>query len=212
MSDTDAPLPAGSFSEWLRAMRAALASHGGMEVACGSCRGCCVSSYYVKVRAHETRAAAAIGEENLEPGPPGNNGSRLMGFRDNGHCLMLREGNCSIYEDRPETCRSYDCRIYTAANMLAGEDKPVINQRIARWQFTYDDDRARAEHNAVIAAANYLRQHPVRFPSGRIPSRPSEIAVLAVKAYAVFLDPPSDDADIRAGLIKAVQEFNRDAS
>jgi Fe-S-cluster containining protein len=209
MSDTDVSLPAGNFSEWLRAMRTALATRGGMDVACGDCRGCCVSSYYVKVRAHETSAAAAIGEANLEPGPPGDPGSRLMGFRDNGHCLMLREGNCSIYEHRPETCRSYDCRVFTAAGMDAGPDKPVINTRVASWRFDYASDRDREEHRAVTAAAAYLRQHPVRFPGGRVPSRPSEIAVLAVKAYEVFLDPPQRDTDIRAALIRAIEEFDR---
>ena len=89
MSDTDVSLPAGNFSEWLRAMRTALATRGGMDVACADCRGCYVSSYYVKVRAHETSAAAAIGEANLEPGPPGDPGSRLMGFRDNAYKSLM---------------------------------------------------------------------------------------------------------------------------
>jgi hypothetical protein len=59
----------------------------------------------------------------------------------------------------------------------------------------------------LAAAARYLRQHPVRFAGGHVPSRPSEIAVLAVKAYRVFLDPPADDATIRASLVQAVADF-----
>jgi len=205
----DHPLPAGNFSEWLAAMRAALASRGGMDVACGDCRGCCVSSYYVKVRAHETEAAQAIGAHNLEPGPPGDPGSRLMGYQPNGHCLMLRNGDCSIYQSRPETCRSYDCRVFAAAGMDAGAEKPVINERVARWRFAYPGAQDREEQRAVTAAASYLRQHPVRFAGGHVPSRPSEIAVLAVKAYAVFLDPPARDRDIAASLVRAVEEFDR---
>lgn len=203
-----APLPAGDFSAWLRDMRRSLAGEGGMDVACGSCRGCCTSSYFVKVRAHETEALATIGESNLEPGPAG---SRLMGFHANGHCLMFRGGNCAIYPSRPETCRSYDCRVYAAAEMSAGEGKTEINQRVARWRFSFPASRDRAEQGAVAAAARYLRQHPVRFPGGHVPSRPSEIAVLAVKAYAVFLDPPRDDTAIRAALIEAVEDFERGA-
>ena len=208
MTDAAAPLPAGNFSEWLRDMRVALSSRGGMDVACGDCRGCCVSSYYVKIRAGETAAMARIGAANLEPGPPGDPDARLMGYQANGHCLMLRDGNCSIYSDRPETCRSYDCRVFTAAGMNAGPDKPVINQRVARWRFDYPADSDRAEHRAVTAAANYLRQHPVRFPGGYVPSRPSEVAVLAVKAYTVFLDPPASDAAISAAIRQAVREFD----
>jgi Fe-S-cluster containining protein len=206
------PLPAGNFSEWLRDMRRALASDGGMDVACGDCRGCCVSSYYVKVRAHETRARARIGEQNLEPGPPKDPGSRLMGFRANGHCLMLVDGNCSIYEDRPETCRSYDCRVYAAAGTDAGPDKGVINERVARWAFDYPDERDQAEHRAVRAAASFLRRHPVRFPGGHIPSKASEIAVLAIKAYTVFLDRPAGDAQTSAALVQAVLEFRRQSA
>ena len=208
MTDAASPLTAGNFSEWLRDMRAALSSRGGMDVACGDCRGCCVSSYYVKIRASETAALARIGAANLEPGPPGDPEARLMGYQTNGHCLMLRDGNCSIYPDRPETCRSYDCRVFTAAGMNAGPDKTVINQRVARWRFDYPGETDRAEHRAVTAAANYLRQHPVRFAGGHVPSRPSEVAVLAVKAYTVFLDPPAGDAAIRAAITQAVREFD----
>lgn len=203
-------LPAGEFSAWLRDMRRALAGEGEMDVACGSCRGCCVSSYYVKVRDHEADALAQIqariGEAHLEPGPAG---SRLMGYQSNGHCLMLRDGNCAIYQHRPETCRTYDCRVFTAAGMDAGPEKPVINQRVAQWAFTFADSTARDEQRAVAAAATYLRQHPVRFPGGHVPSRPSEIAVLAIKAYEVFLDPPADDARLRAALVAAVTGFER---
>jgi uncharacterized protein len=207
--ETPEPLPAGDFSAWLREMRAALASRGGMDVACGSCRGCCVSSYYVKVRANETAAAQAIGESNLEPGPPGDPGSRLLGYQPNGHCLMLRDGNCSIYAHRPETCRSYDCRVYAAAGMNAGPDKPVINQRVARWSFSYPSEADEREHRAVTAAANYLRQHPVRLSGGHVPSRRSEIAVLAVKAYTAFLEPAASDAQLKASLVRAVEDFDR---
>src|SRR5690349_16482058 len=90
MTNADStPLPAGDFSRWLREMRIALGGRGGMDVACGSCRGCCTSSYYVKVRASETAALERIGAANLEPGPPGDPGSRLLGFQPDGHCRML---------------------------------------------------------------------------------------------------------------------------
>ena len=210
MTDIDAaPLAAGDFSRWLRDMRAALGGRGGMDVACGSCRGCCTSSYYVKVRANETAALQRIGVANLEPGPPGDPGSRLLGFRPGGHCRMLVGRECSIYPDRPETCRSYDCRVYAAAEMNAGEGRTEINERVARWRFSFPTPGDQAEQRAVAAAARYLRQHPVRFAGGHVPSRPSEIAVLAVKAYRVFLDPPADDAAIRAALVREVADFEQ---
>jgi hypothetical protein len=46
-----AGLPAGNFSDWLRAMRNALSGGEGMDVACGDWVGCCTSSYFINVRA-----------------------------------------------------------------------------------------------------------------------------------------------------------------
>jgi uncharacterized protein len=209
-ADVTTPLPAGNFSDWLHAMRDALGSRGGMDVACGECRGCCVSAMYVKVRPHETDALAAIGEAQLEPGM--HEGNRLLGHREDGTCRMLQQGDCSIYAHRPETCRAYDCRVFAAAGMSAGPGKPVINARVARWRFQYPTTRDQDEQRAVTAAAAYLRQHPVRFPDGHVPSRPTEIAVLAVKAYEAFLQPANDDAQIRAALIRATLDFDRRAS
>ena len=50
------PHAAGGFSAWLRAMRDSLAGGPGMQVACGTCVGCCTSSYVIKVRPHERDA------------------------------------------------------------------------------------------------------------------------------------------------------------
>ncbi len=204
------PLPAGAFSPWLRAMRAALASGPGMDVACGDCVGCCTSSYFVKVRAHEREALALIPREHLLPAPGATRGELTMPARENGHCPMFSAPGCSIYQHRPETCRTFDCRIFAAAGMRAGDDdKSVINERVSRWRFDYPSATDRDEQRAVAAAAGYLRQHPVRFPNGRVPSRPSEIAVLAVKTYTVFLQPPATDAEITAAIIAANRAFER---
>ena len=203
------PLPAGNFSAWLSDMRRALAGTDGMNVACGDCRGCCTSSYFIKIRPHEIETRRATGEDCLEPAPNAPAGTMLMGYGANGHCAMLREGNCSIYQHRPDTCRTYDCRVFTASGTTPGDEKPVISQRVARWRFEFPADRDREEHRAVTAAANFIRRYPVRFPGGRVPSRPSEIAVLAVKAYPVFLREPAPDAETAAAIIETCRAFDQ---
>ena len=203
---------AGPFSQWLRAMRAALAGSAAMDVACGDCRGCCTSSYFIKVRAHEAVTIEKIGADKLRAAPGSTNGELLMGYDAQGHCHMFANGGCSIYQHRPETCRTYDCRVFTAAGMNAGPDRSVINDRIASWQFEYRTPRDTQEHRAVTAAANYLRQHPVRFPGGRVPSRASEIAVLAVKSYEVFMDRPETDAEISAAIVATCRRFDNQPS
>jgi len=205
VSDT---LPAGDFSAWLRAMRHTLRGGPGMDVACGDCAGCCTSSYFIKIRPHETRVLAAIDPKFLSDAP-GPAPARLMGYLENGHCPMYSGRGCSIYPDRPETCRTYDCRVFTAAGMPAGgAEKTVINERVARWRFEFPTDEDRRAQRAVEAAARFLRQHPVRFPGGHVPSRPSEIAVLAVKTYEVFLDSPQDDRATAAAIVATACAFD----
>lgn len=189
-------------------MRAALAGGPGMNVACGDCVGCCTSSYYIKVRAHEGESLRRIPVAHLTPAPD-EPGTQLMGFDAAGHCPMFGRAGCSIYQHRPETCRTYDCRIFTAAGMLVGAGKTMINERIARWHFEFAGEDERREQRAVQAAASFLRQHPVRFPGGHIPSSPGDVAVRAVKSYAVFLDRVPDDAEAAAGIVEACRAFDQ---
>jgi Fe-S-cluster containining protein len=206
---SEASLPAGDFSQWLRAMRSALAGGPGMNVACGECVGCCTSSYYIKIRPTEAEALRRIPPEQLTDSPRDAPGTRLMGYDAHGHCPMFRGGGCSIYPHRPDTCRTYDCRVFTAAGMDAGPGRDVINERVARWRFEYPGAGDVQEQRAVRAAAAFLRQHPVRFPGGHVPARAAEIAVLAVKAYPVFMAAAGSHEDTVAGIIEACRNFDR---
>lgn len=188
-------------------MRRALSGREGMDVACGDCVGCCTSSYYIKVRARDRDALSAIPARHLQPDPAAA-GGMLMGFDASGHCPMFGTGGCSIYRSRPETCRTYDCRVFAAAGMTAGEQRPAINARVARWRFEYPTAGDEREQRAVRAAAGFLRQHPVRFPGGHVPSRPAEIAVLAVKGYTAFLEEQMSDRDRAAALVRAATDFD----
>jgi hypothetical protein len=115
-------------------------------------------------------------------------GHKVLAYDKRGVCPMLRPSGCSVYAKRPQTCRSYDCRIFAAAGIAAGgHDKAGINARVDRWIFTYPTERDRDEHDAVRAAAAFIRDKAASFPGGRAPGDPSQLAVLALKAYAVFL-------------------------
>ena len=208
-NDDDETLPAGDLSAWLSGMLRALDGTEPAAVPCGGCTACCTSSQFVHIGPDEADALAHIPRQLLFPAPRMPAGHVLMGYDERGHCPMLVDGACSIYAHRPRTCRTYDCRVYSAAGLGAGDGRTMINARIAGWRFEFRDDRDHREFAAVQAAARYLRQHPVRFPNGRVPSRPAEIAVLAVKVHQVFLDPPSTDREIVSAIIQAVRDFGR---
>jgi uncharacterized protein len=209
LSAPEASLPAGRFSEWLHSMRAALAGGPGMNVACGDCAGCCTSSYFIKIRASEGEVLSRIPPEQLTDSPRDPPGTRLMGYDARGHCPMFRDGGCTIYSHRPDTCRTYDCRVFSAAGMDAGAGRDVINERVARWRFEYPEAGDVEQQRALRAAAAFLRQHPVRFPNGHVPSRPADIAVLAVKSYPVFMGAPTSHEDTVAGIISACRKFDQ---
>lgn len=204
-------IAAGSFGEWLSEARAAIAGEHGSHVPCGDCVGCCISSYYIPVRPEDTRAIARIPVDVLiRPGATG--GNALLGYRADGTCPMLHAGKCSIYADRPQTCRDYDCRIFAAAGIDAGgADKHVINRRVRAWRFTYATDADREAHEAVRSAARFISDKKQSFAGGRAPTTPSGIAVLALKSFTVFLDPEldmKDDTAIAAAIVAASREFD----
>ena len=133
--------------------------------------------------------------------PPGN---VLLGYDESGRCPMLLGRSCSIYEHRPQTCRSYDCRVFPAAGIAAGgRDKELIERRARRWRFSYPAEADRREHLAVQAAATFLQRHADCFPDGFVPGNPAQLAALAIKVYGVFAgdaDESGSPAQARADL------------
>ena len=208
----DAPIDAGEFGPWLLQAIAVLRGTAGADVPCGSCVGCCVSSYFIPVRPEDTAARARIPQALLVHAPGQPPEQRMMGYREDGSCPMLEQGLCTIYADRPQTCRDYDCRNFAAAGIdPGGADKHVITARVRAWRFRYRDDGEQRAHGAVRAAAAFIRDHRAAFPGGRGPTAPTGIAVLALKAYAVFLDPvvaTQADADTARSIIAASRAFD----
>ena len=94
---------------------------------CNGCTACCTSSQFVHIGPDETDTLAHIPAELLFPAPLRPRGHVLMGYDERGHCPMLIDNRCSIYEHRPQTCRTYDCRVFPAAGVeLEDEDKVLI--------------------------------------------------------------------------------------
>jgi Fe-S-cluster containining protein len=53
---------------------------------------------------------------------------------------MLVGGGCSIYEHRPRTCRTYDCRVFAAAKVEP--EQPLVAERVGRWEWRDQDSLA----------------------------------------------------------------------
>jgi Fe-S-cluster containining protein len=96
---------------------------------------------------------------------------------------MLIDGACSIYEHRPRTCRTYDCRVFSAAGVeIDDADKAEIAERTRRWRFSHPTTADVIRHDAVRAAAAFLRER------GATPA--TQLAVRAIEMHEQFLAGP----------------------
>ena len=100
---------------------------------------------------------------------------------------MLIDNQCSIYEHRPRTCRTYDCRVFPAAAVDPGPDKPLIAGQARRWRFDHPTPSDRTQHDAVRAAAVYLDEEAGLLPDGAAPTTATQRAVLAIEVHQAFL-------------------------
>ncbi len=174
-------------------MRAALRQGRDADVPCGDCCACCSTAHFVHIGPDETDTLAHVPAALLFPAPGHPAGTVLMGYDERGHCPMLRDCLCSIYEHRPLTCRVYDCRAFAAAGIDA--DRDGITRRARRWTFRYPTRRDRDEREAVRAVARFVREHAALLPPGAVPRDPPHLAVLAVTVADAFLPAVSPTGD-----------------
>ncbi len=177
-------------------LQGAIRGERGSEAPCGSCTACCTSSQFVHVGPDETDTLARIPAALLFPAPRQPPGHVLLGYDERGHCPMLVDGRCSIYEHRPRTCRTYDCRVLPAAGLTedSGDsgDKAAIAHQAGRWRFDFPTQDDRDRRDAVRAAARFLEEHRALLPAGAVPTSPTRIAVLAIAVSEVFLHHDGD--------------------
>jgi Fe-S-cluster containining protein len=106
-----------------------------------------------------------------------------MGYDEHGHCPMLVAGKCSIYEQRPRTCRSYDCRVFAASGLLFDDPgKSSINEQVSRWQFQLPEEIDQIELEAVRRATAFLEEQEPGFSV-------TERTLAAIERHRQFLAP-----------------------
>ena len=192
--DGEHDLPAGGLAAWVADLRAALRGEKAADVPCGSCTACCTSSQFVAVAPDEVDTLAHVPAGLLFPAPGLPDGHVVLGYDERGHCPMLVDGRCSIYEHRPRTCRTYDCRVFAASGVDPDLGRPRIATQAARWRFDVTTDGDRETAAAVRSAATFLGEHPdVAGGGGR-----ASLAVLAVEISDAFAAGEPDPEAVRA--------------
>jgi Fe-S-cluster containining protein len=151
-------LPATPFAAWLRETLATLRQDEPADVPCGRCNACCRTFHQIHLRPGERRARKRLPKEYLSVArglPPGY---LLLGYTQAGACPVLIDGRCTVYEDRPLVCRTYDCRLYAATGVRP--DRAEIAAQVRRWRFGYPAAEDRELQLAVLSAVHFIGEHP----------------------------------------------------
>jgi hypothetical protein len=192
----EAVLPAGAFSAWLARMQAAIRGERTAEVPCRGCTACCTSSQFVHIGPDEKETLARVPAPLLSPAPRLPAGHMVLGYDHRGHCPMLIDNQCSIYEHRPRTCRTYDCRVLAATAVQVDAGHELIARRARRWRFEFPTEADRTDQRAVRAAVVFVDRHRQVLPDSASAS-PTQLAATAVAVAGAFVERDTDGATVR---------------
>ncbi len=101
---------------------------------------------FIHIGPDETQTIRRIPRALLFAVPGLPQGHLLMGYDERGRCPMLAGAECSIYEDRPQTYRDYDCRGFAATGVAAdSRTQAEIARRVKAWAFTHENEENRCQ-------------------------------------------------------------------
>lgn len=119
------------------------------NVPCAGCTQCCRNNEYVFLHADENLDKYA---HDMVVMPNGRIRPALK-HKENGDCVYLTEAGCGIYENRPQVCRHYDCRV----DFITGGFDSGGTQGIARMK--EGEKRVSTLPSVRRKIANFLREH-----------------------------------------------------
>ena len=190
------PKEAGPFSTWLGEIRGTLKEGKDAEVPRQSCTACCTSFQFIHIEPDEIGTLKAIPKQLLFDAPGAPAGYRVMGYTAVGHCPMFIESKCSIYENRPRTCRSYDCRIYSATDTAIDDpNRTEISKIVKSWQFSYESETDQKSKDQISLALNFIDAHNLDF-NYPIDNSPTLRALIAIEISNLFLSRKIEDQTV----------------
>lgn len=131
----------GSAATFVRHAKRRARERADANVPCGSCNACCrTPSMPVDLKPNE------IGKYQASPHPTAQGGYAVDRSED-GSCIYLQNGKCSIYESRPLACRVFDCRIFSVCGVMPAGDGP-LRDAIEQW---YPEMRTVDDKDTVVA-------------------------------------------------------------
>ena len=98
-------------------------------VPCNGCIKCCLNDA-IRILPHENPANWLTEPHPYLPG------ALMLAHKDNGECIYLDRGGCSIHDLKPQVCREMDCR--AVAQKITLPQAQAINRKhkgfLAVWR------------------------------------------------------------------------------
>jgi hypothetical protein len=95
-------------------------------VPCGTGSACC---YYPGVVVDEKRDRKRLPYLLTERSP---DGELALQRRPDGACIHLGERGCTVYQQRPAVCRTFDCRVFAAMGLV---ERCGPSHQTPGWEF-----------------------------------------------------------------------------
>ena len=190
---------AGALSAFLADFR--LGQHEGttLSTPCGNCSACCSSGLEIFIDQSEVEVLALLPHDSLVPLEDRQAGNFMLRSRKDGRCPMLGSSGCTTYDRRPRTCRSFDCRIFTATGIEPpGGRTSKVAIRARNW--TFDDSKSSegTTRQALDATVKFLKAfEEVFIPYGIEPGTPI-VENVAADLMHLFLEPSSEVEQLQA--------------
>jgi hypothetical protein len=86
-------------------------------------------AYYPGIVVDEKRDRKHLAHLLTERSP---DGELVLQRRSDGACVHLGERGCTVYEQRPAVCRTFDCRVFAAMDLV---ERCGPNHETPGWEF-----------------------------------------------------------------------------
>jgi hypothetical protein len=110
------------------------------KVPCNGCNRCCrAAGLNVDLLDHERPKYRCHLDEELD--------THVLDKNLDGSCVYLVDGKCSIYAERPQACRLYDCRVPALLGFIPHDD-PLVIEGVGQW---YPELKTVDDRDALVA-------------------------------------------------------------
>lgn len=104
------------------------------DVPCNGCTACCRGEIVMLFPEHGDNPKVLAQHFDL-------GGKLILEQTDSGDCVYLKDGGCSVWEDRPAMCRAFDCRRHYQS-FTRSERRRMVKSGIAS-RSVFDAGRSR---------------------------------------------------------------------